>query len=118
MKTFNDKQNLAIVCVHDWSKDDTGGYKYNFTNARVKIISNSVLKAYIDETPDDMNYRVSILVGFNDTPPEDVAKRNEADMNESFDKLTKREFVSILLKHPNSGNDWIDDMIRKSLNIS
>lgn len=31
--------------------------------------------------------------------------------------LTKREYAAILLKIPDSGSDWLDDMIKKSQEI-
>jgi hypothetical protein len=42
-------------------------------------------------------------------------KYSDGDLNPGSDGMTLRQYAAIHLKVPNSGTDWLDDMIRQSL---
>lgn len=52
---------------------------------------------------------------YEDIVIENADLKDAYDMDRSFNKLSKREYVCILLKVPESGTPWIDSLIKKSL---
>ena len=45
----------------------------------------------------------------------DIDERGMNDCSESIKSMTLRQYAAIKLKVPDSGEDWLDDMIRASL---
>lgn len=115
---FNDRlkatsvEPLYCLVPNDYKRDDSDtSWLYDISKFKIYEITSSYLE--------NKGYDVNNLLDNRTRLPIDrnlLVYTSSGSIPKIKDKFTLKEKACLYLKYPNSGTEWLDDLIRKSIN--